>query len=252
MRKSLAFSLMLAVVAAAAPCFAEGWGTVTGKIVVKGDAPNPPELVAKGANVKDASVCAVNAVPDRSVVVGEKGELANCFVYLYQRRGTPDIHPDLEKSAEPKVVFDQKGCEFFPRSLVVRTDQKVNVISNDACGHNVHTYPLKNSPHNLLVGANDTKGVELEYPQSELLPMQVKCDIHPWMTAYWLVVDHPYAVVSNDKGEFKIENVPEGEHTFRIWHERVGYIERGLDVEIKDGETVDVGTIEVDADDLEG
>ncbi len=251
MRSLLAFSMLIAGCLVGQTCQAQGWGTIKGKVVVDGKAPSLPEKVAKGANVKDANVCAVNAIPDKSIVVNDKGELANCFVYLYMRRGTPDIHPALKTPANATVEFDQKGCEFFPHALVVRTDQDVKCISNDACGHNVHTYPLKNEAYNLLIGANDKTGAILKNPEAEPLPMQVTCDIHPWMRAYWLVIDHPYAVVTDAEGNFTIENLPEGKRDFRIWHERVGYVERGLEVEVKNGQVTDVGTIKVKAKDLE-
>ncbi len=231
---------------------AQGWGTLTGKIVVDGDVPKVPNLVERGApGVKDGEICAVSGVPDDSLVVSPDGELANCFVYLYLRRGTPDIHPDLKTPAEPNVTFDNVGCRFEPHVLTVRTDQVVNCINTDACGHNVHTFPLKNNAHNMLVSGGDKKGVDLGFNQSELLPIQVKCDIHPWMTAYWLISDHPYATTSGKDGTFKIEKLPAGKHSFRIWHERTGYIERSLDIEIVDGQTTDLGTLKVKAKDLQ-
>jgi hypothetical protein len=189
----------------------------------------------------------VKAVPDDSLVVSDKGEVANCFVYLYMRRGTPDIHPSLKTPAQAKLPFDNVGCRFVPHAMVVRTDQVVNCLNSDPCGHNVHTFPLKNEAYNQLISGGNNTGVEFKHSQSELLPMQVKCDIHPWMTAYWLVVDHPYATVSKEDGTFKIENMPAGKHTIRIWQERVGYVERSLDVEIKDGKVTDLGTVKVDA-----
>ncbi|MCA8986160.1 MAG: hypothetical protein KDA78_00870 [Planctomycetaceae bacterium] len=231
-------------------CFAQGWGSIKGKVVIDGAAPTLKLLVEKGdGSVKDANVCAAQDIPNRSLVANDKGELANCFVYLYTRDEVA-VHPELQKPAEDTVLFDQKGCEFLPRSLVVRTDQKVKCISNDGCGHNVHTFPLKNQAHNLLVAANDQTGVTLEYADAEPLPMQVKCDIHPWMTAYWMVIGHPYAVVTDAEGNFEIKNLPAGEHTFRVWHERVGYIERALKVTIEDGKTTDAGSIKCPAEKL--
>ncbi|MBR9804261.1 MAG: hypothetical protein ACE37I_19345 [Rubinisphaera brasiliensis] len=249
--KKLMGCAALLVAFSASTAMAEGWGTIKGKIVVDGDAPSTTPLVEEGANVKDANVCAVKDIPDDSLVVGKDGGLGNCFIYLYSRRGAPDIHPDLQKPAEATVKLDNEQCRFVPHAGIVRADQKINCINSDACGHNVHTFPLKNNAHNLLISANDEKGVELEFNQGELLPMQVKCDIHPWMTSYWMVVEHPYAVVSSEDGTFTIEKLPAGEHTFRIWHERVGYVERSLDVEVEDGKTIDLGVIEVDAKDLE-
>jgi hypothetical protein len=67
------------------------------------------------------------------------------------------------------------------------------------------------------------------------LPLKVTCDIHSWMNAYWVVTDHPYAAVSDADGKFKIENLPAGEHTFRVWHERQGYLNREYKVTVKAG-----------------
>lgn len=245
--KQLSAFLALTLLFGTATAQAEGWGHLKGKIVVEGDAPKLPPVVKQGENVKDANVCAVKDIPNDSLVLSDKGELANCFVYLYMRRGTPDIHPSLVEPAEERIRLDNNQCRFIPHAGVVRTDQKLNAFNSDACGHNVHTFPLKNNAHNVLIAANDKTGVELEFNQSELLPMQVKCDIHPWMIAYWLVVDHPYAVVSDEEGNFEIQNIPAGKHTFRIWNERTGYIERAIDVEITDGQTKDLGQIKVDA-----
>src|SRR5262249_54455557 len=47
--------------AAAPATAAEGWGTLKGKVTLKGDAPKPKELVAKGAAPKDPTICASDA-----------------------------------------------------------------------------------------------------------------------------------------------------------------------------------------------
>lgn len=246
--------MIIAILLSSQALFAQGWGTITGKIVVVGDPPKLPDLVTKGVPVPAAPGCAKHTIPDEKLVVGEKGGLVNCFVYLYQRRGTPDIHPDLIKPAQEKVVFNQKGCRFIPHALVVRTDQKVNCINNDNWEHNIHTFPLRNGGSNRLISTNPGKNFDLEFAKSEPLPIQVKCDIHPWMSARWLIVDHPYAVVSDKEGRFKIEKIPAGEHTFRIWHEIPGYIrpngERNIVLSIEEGKTIDLGEIKISAEEL--
>lgn len=247
--------LTIAMLLSGQSLFAQGWGTITGRIVVDGTAPQLPALVKKGdATAKDAKICAANGIPDEKLIVGEKGGLANCFVYLYQRRGTPDIHPDLEKSAQKTLSFDNKGCVFVPHAMVVRTDQEVNCINSDGCGHNVHTFPLRNDGFNQLVASNDQKGINIGFGKGEPLPMQVTCDIHPWMTAKWFVVEHPYAVITDKEGRFTIKLIPEGEHKFRVWHEIPGYVkkdgDRDIELEIKDGVTINLGDIKIAAGDL--
>jgi hypothetical protein len=62
-----------------------------------------------------------------------------------------------------------------------------------------------------------------------------KCDVHPWMSAYAGVLDHPFFSVSNDKGEFEIKNLPPGTYTIEAWHEKFGTLTQT--VTVKPGET---------------
>lgn len=211
---------------------AEGTGTLVGTITFSGDAPSLDPLVAAGAEVKDPTVCAVNAVPDENVVVAESGGLANVFVYLAKA-------PEGVEPRDPaEVVIDQKGCRFFPHATVSYTEDTVRVTSSDDCAHNVHTFPIKNTVINSLMQANDQTGLELDLSKAEILPFQIKCDIHSWMVHYHLVLDHPFAAVTDETGSFRIEGLPVGTHEFRIWHESKGYLEKKYAVEItKDAET---------------
>ena len=213
------------------------WGIVKGKVILTDAVPNLKPLVTKGdASTKDAAVCAVENVPDESLVVDpETKGIANVVVWMAKK--PTKIHPQLVKSKQPTVVFDQKGCRFIPHVLLVRTDQKVQVISDDGVAHNTHTYPLKNKQENFVVPPNDRVGVTVPSVNvEERLPSKVGCDIHPWMQAWWVILDHPYAAVTNAQGEFEIPDLPEGEHEFRVWQEKAGYLEKSLKVKVKAGE----------------
>ncbi|QDT39947.1 methylamine utilization protein [Stratiformator vulcanicus] len=251
MRRSL---LVFAIAATASFCLtdieahAEGWGNLTGQFVIKGDIPEPTFLPKNKIN-KDPAICAVNPIPENEVVIDqETGGVANVFVYWYGRRGAkPDVHPDLQDPPEEPFVFDNQGCVFVPHAAIVRVGQPLKFINSDGCSHNIHTYPLRQQADaiNDLVSANATAEKEpLSGP--DILPYPVKCDIHPWMNAFWYVSDHPYAAVSAKDGTFTIEKLPAGEHTFRLWQEKVGYVERAYKVTIKDGETTDIGKFEVE------
>lgn len=230
---------------------ADGYGDLTGQVVFDGDAPKVKILVAKGdPTAKDAAVCAANDLPSDELVVNPENKgIQHVFVFLRSRLSKSKIHPELKDSKEATVVFDQKGCRFIPHTLMVRTDQQVVVKSGDNIAHNLHTYSIFNPGQNFIVGANDRKGVTMpKFSLKERLPFEVKCDIHPWMKAYWLVVDHPYTAITDKDGKFTIPKLPEGDHEFTIWHEKVGYIEKEREVEIKGGEVTKLGTLEVKAD----
>ena len=59
---------------------------------------------------------------------------------------------------------------------------------------------------------------------AERLPAKVACPIHAWMVGYMVVKDHPYVAVTDAEGKFEMKNVPKGEWTLRIWHEKPGYV----------------------------
>ena len=58
------------------------------------------------------------------------------------------------------------------------------------------------------------------------------------MVAYWVILDHPYAAVTDEKGNFEIPNLPAGTHEFNVWQESAGYLDKKYTVTIKDGENV--------------
>jgi hypothetical protein len=48
---------------------------------------------------------------------------------------------------------------------------------------------------------------------------QVKCDVHPWMSSRFVVFNHPFFAVTDDKGSFTISGLPPGTYTLTTWHE---------------------------------
>jgi len=234
--------------------FADGYGSITGQFVLDGDIPQPKLLVHKGdPKAKDPKVCAAQDIFSDSLVVDPTTKGIQ-HIFIYERKAKK-IHPDLKVSRNKQVICDQKRCRFTSHTLLLRTDQSVVVKSGDECQHNTHTYPIRNQSQNFLIGPNNRVGITATYPKREFMPIQIKCDIHSWMKAYWLILDHPYAAITDKNGRFTIKDLPAGEHEFIVWHERTGYIKkgfqgvktsrRGFKVTVKKGKTTKVETVHV-------
>ena len=214
--KSTSILLALAIVVSATGASAADWGTLKGRLVVDGAVPEPTALVVN----KDPEYCGQHTIVDETIVPGENGGLPNAFVYMYTKRGeTVPIHPDLEEASET-VVLDNKGCRFEPHALVVRTGQEFQVHSSDPIGHNTKLDLLNNVAFNQTITSD--KPLSKKFEKSEPLPLPVVCSIHPWMKGFVLIRDNPYMAVTDEYGNFEIENVPAGPHEFIFWHESVG------------------------------
>ena len=219
--------------------------TFSGRVSVTGGPVNLRPLVQAGAQVKDAAVCAQVTIPNEAVVVSEDGGLANVVVYMRRAPRGVEVPPPAEEAPE----LDQKGCVFLPHVQVVRAGVPLQLKNSDPVAHNVNIKGLL-SAFNQLVPSNVTEGVSYTFPGAEPLPSPVVCDIHNWMSAWVLALDHPWAAVTDANGNFEIANLPEGELEFHVWHEKKGYIERGVKVNVVAGEPIPPMSFEVDASQL--
>lgn len=217
------------------------WGSIKGRVILDGKAAELKPLVVKGdAAVKDAAVCAAATVPNEEVVVDSATNgIANVAVYL--RKAPAKIHPDLKADPKMSIVYDQKICQFIPHMAFVQAGQSVEILNSDAVAHNTRGNPVRNQGFNFIVAPNTTAGNGIKIPVKvgESVPVQIGCDIHPWMRGWWVITDHPYTAITATDGTFEIKNLPAGEHEFRVWQEKVGYLEKSLKVVVKaDGQTV--------------
>ncbi len=212
-------------------------GSFVGRVTLKGNKPAQAVIFGKGQSTKDGAVCAAEgAIFNEELIVADDGAVLNVFVFL-------DKAPSGFKalSVDASIPFDQKGCVFSTHAMICQVGQTVKVLNDDTILHNTHTFPGRNPPFNTSIAPKERAGIDLVYKKPEKNPFQVKCDLHPWMIAYHLPLDHPFAAVTGKDGKFEIKNLPAGNHEFRVWHERAeggkgGFLERKLKVTIKGGE----------------
>lgn len=199
----------------------DGYGHLRLRFVYDGDA---PKAAAKKVT-KDTEACGTKPLVDESLVVnGENGGLANVIVWLYLKRGAtpPAAHPSYAETAEAGVRLDNEFCRFEPYVTLLRTSQTLIMGNKDTVGHNTNIMPIVNPGLNQTIAP----GTDLPttFSEAESLPSRVSCNIHPWMTAWMMISDHPYVAKSDENGNVELKNLPDGEWTFRAWHELPGYV----------------------------
>ncbi len=237
------------VLTCAAGARAEEWGTVRGRFVWGGEVRNPKVLISKGdANAKDLAICAADTLYSNDLVVDPKTKgIQNIFVYLRDRPAAVHSGPSADKL--PELTQYVKGCRFEPHALFVRAGRRIRIVSRDPIDHHVQGTFFRNEPFN---DALPSKGNHIQrLSAGEALPMPIACHMFPHMKAHWLVLDHPYAAVTNTKGEFEIKNLPVGRHRFRVWHERAGLLFRNLEVTVNVDRVTKLEALELPPDEFD-
>ena len=220
MRRYCKFAEMLGLLAAlllsSGTTASAAEGTIKGTVKLQG---TPPHM--KGISMSKEPYCdkahAANPAHVENVVVGEGGGLQNVVVYISE--GLPASAANLVPTQKPRV--DQKNCMYAPHVLVVDVDQKYEVTTSDPVTHNIHPLP---KPGTGNIGWNKSQPagsppLEQTWKAPEMI--EVKCNIHPWMHGWHVVVRGPYGQ-TDDKGSYTIVNVPPGSYTLTAWQEEYG------------------------------
>ncbi len=205
------------------PALAAEWGTLKARFVFDGPVPKREKLLLN----KDEDVCSKDPPLDEDLIVNpENRGIQNVVMWLELKRGEslPAIHPSYAESESAKVRLTNHSCRFKPRITLLRTSQTLVLGNDDPIAHSTVAFLTYNQPFNYGVAPGTTEGTRLQLEKVETRPAQISCPIHSWMKAFLLVQDHPYMAVSNADGRLEIPDIPPGEWTFRVWHEKAGYL----------------------------
>lgn len=215
-------SFVLTTLASALLC-APVLADVTGKVTFDGKAP-----ARKKINMAAVPQCAA---------IHKEPLLEESFIVNSQNKGLANVvvsitnPPDKGKVPDQPAVFDQKGCQYVPHVLPLMVGQKILVKNSDPFLHNVHGLPETNPGFNF--GQNNIDPGKPVSPMKAVEEFRVKCDVHPWMGAFFVVLDHPYFGTTDQDGAFTIKGLKDGVYEIRAWHERLG--EQEGKVTVKDG-----------------
>lgn len=218
-----------------------------------------PPARAKVDSSKDP-FCAPIEILSEAMLVGKDGALQNLVLMLDSKRTKAEIPAEYKKPVDGKVELDNNGCVFKPHIVFARVGQTIEVLNSDQTGHNANFGFFNNEAENFLIPAKDKRQTKkLVAEESTMMP--VECNIHPWMKAYVVVLEHPYAAASDEHGQIEIHNLPVGDVTFLVRHENAdGAIDEGkvdgktekwgrgrMELTLKAGMN-DLGTITIAAD----
>ena len=212
-----------------------GGGTVRGTVTLSGAVPDPkaynlvifpdPEYCGRISNGNGWRLL-------RDFLVNEQGQVMNVVVLL---EGVTEGKPF--SLSVPRV--EARDCRFSPFTTVVRSGHGIEVVNMDPVMHDIQAYEtstamgtrvLFNSPlpfnrrhrRGDLHATHDHRPGESLVRQFQLSKKRrtfvMQCGFHAYMESWAIAVDNPYYVLTDENGQFSLEDVPPGTYDLRAWH----------------------------------
>lgn len=202
------------VAMAISPGVAFAASSITGTVTFGGKAPalKPITMDADPACAKMHSA----PVPNEMLLLGSGNAMGNILVWV--SKGLPE--GKTWPAPKTPAVLDQKGCQYVPHVMGIMVGQAYRILNSDGILHNVHALPKINRGFNRPMPAT-VKESTATFDKPEDV-FQIKCDVHPWMSAYVGVFTHPYFSVTGTDGKFTLSGLDPGTYEITTWHERLG------------------------------
>lgn len=138
--------------------------------------------------------------------------------------------PGVKPSREPRVEkMIQRDKEFVPHVMVAPVNTEVWFPNLDKIYHNIFSY---NKVKNLNLGQYKGKGTPVMFEETGIYP--IGCEIHPWMSAFIVVVDTPFFAKSGLTGNYRFRQLVSGNYTLKVWATSLKETVE-LPVEVKEG-----------------
>jgi plastocyanin len=187
-------------------------GTVNGKVSLLGTPPKfkPLDLSKEPDCVR---MHASNPLFPENVLTGPGNSLRNVVVYISAGAADTTLAPSTA------TTFDQQGCHYTTHVLALRIGQEVSITNSDPFAHNIHPQAKINREWNKMQPAG-TPAFSYAYDHEEFIP--IKCNIHPWMQGYFVVLKTSHFAVTGDDGRFSLPSLRPGHYTVTAWHETYG------------------------------
>jgi hypothetical protein len=187
-----------------------GSGSITGKVTYTGT----PMKMKPIDMSKEPSCAKQHATPisTENVATGPGNTLEWVVVY---------ISAGDEGTVTPSqgVRYDQKGCQYLPHVLPMLAGQQLQIYNDDQTSHNIHPLAKVNQEWNKSQPPGSPP-IDTKWDKPEFI--SVKCNIHPWMHGYFVVLKTSHYAVTGADGSFAITGLPPGKYTVTAWQEQYG------------------------------
>jgi plastocyanin len=188
--------------------------TVSGTVTFDGKVPTLRPLAM------DADpVCAKKhskPVPNEMLALGSGNTMGNILVWVSKGLPAGKTWP----VPKTPVTLDQNGCVYVPHVMGIMVGQTYRILNSDGVLHNIHTLPKINTTFNKGMPPTLKEATTVFSKPEDVF--HIKCDVHPWMSAYIAVFTHPFYSVTSTDGKFTISGLEAGTYEITAWHEKLG------------------------------
>src|ERR1041385_7188856 len=174
--------------------------SVTGTIKLEGTPPHQ-RSIDMSKEPACAAVHKASPVTAETVVAGADGGLKNVVIYI-----SDGLTGSAATEVSPETpTWDQKGCQYIPHVMALNPNEHFKVTNSDPTSHNIHPMPTPGGPNHEWNKSQPAGAPPIDATwQSPEVAIHVKCNIHPWMSGYMVVVKGPHGI-SDESGSFKID-----------------------------------------------
>lgn len=176
---------------------------------------------------RDSDYCGETSLGEIVAVNSSTNGVGNVVVSLVGvERGKP-----LIPSESPLMLeIESKKCRFTPHLSTTVVGTTLEVRNLDPILHNLHVRRDTRFGPTVMNVIQPAGTRSVQKPFSEAGFLDVRCDVHAFMSAFIHVFDHPYFTTTDHTGSFAMMKVPPGVYKVRIWHEQFGTRERTIKV----------------------
>lgn len=183
------------------------------RFVYDGDPPAPQPIVAD----RDKEICGAFKLVDERLLVNRSNRgIQNVVVYLDTGRGGTKLAPIQPRNEEVQLTAEH--CRFHPHIVVAQAGDTLVFEPQSAAGHNLNISFFRNPPTGIVIPPGGARRIKLSLPEPAPIPLE--CNIHPWMSGYLILLEHPFVGISDADGQIVISGLPnDRELVFRVFHE---------------------------------